>query len=85
MAILELDFSNPDFRSRAGNAWIALQQHPREEGGSLHITLHCASFEELDWQIKQIEKDLKAIRAKARRKFDVAATKPRGPLFPERS
>ena len=76
----DLDFVDPDIRSSAGSSWISLRKHPHEENGSLHVTHLCAGFDELDWQITQMQKELEEIRKKARAKYSDAAGKPRKPL-----
>lgn len=59
--VLKLKFEDKGAGMVAGCAWITF-------AGKL-ITPDCATFGELDYQLKLLEKDIAAIRKKGRREF----------------
>jgi hypothetical protein len=51
------------------NAQIYIKASSANKKGTRFITPQCVNFQEFDYQIKRFEDELKAIRQKARKKF----------------
>lgn len=66
---LDLDFRKPDPKFPGPpDAQIYVKTYSTDKGRNF-ITPHCITFQELDYQIKRLEDELKTIREKARQKF----------------
>lgn len=66
---LDLDFRKPDPKFPGPpDAQIYIKTYSTDKGTHF-ITPHCVTFQELDYQIKRLEDELKAIRKKAKKKF----------------
>ncbi len=59
---LTLKFEDRRAGRVAGAAWITVGGH--------EITPDCATYTELDYQLRDLEADIAAIRPKAKREFD---------------
>jgi hypothetical protein len=67
---LDLDFRRPDPKFPGPpDAQLYIKTYSTDKGRPF-ITPHCVTFEELDYQIRRLEDELKAIRQKARKKFE---------------
>jgi hypothetical protein len=68
---LDHDFHKPDPKFPGpAHAQIYLKTHYKDENSDLPIiSAKCVTFAEIDYQIKRLEDELKAIRQKAMRKF----------------
>jgi hypothetical protein len=66
---LELDFRQPEPNFPAPpDAQIYIKTYSTDKGRH-NITPHCVTFEEIDYQIRRLEDELKTIRQKAKNKF----------------
>lgn len=68
---LELDFRKPSKGDLPGPpiAQVYVKTLSTDKSGRRYITPQCVSFQEFDYQISRLEKELKQLRTKARRKF----------------
>ena len=69
---IDLDFHKPDPGFPGPSvAQIYVRRYAKDENFDWPIiSAQCHSLEELEYQIKRLEDDLKAIRKKARKKFN---------------
>ena len=68
---LELDFRKPSEGGLPSPAiaQVYIKTHSIDKKGRSFITPRCVSFQEFDYEISRLEKELKALRIKAKRKF----------------
>ena len=67
---LDLDFRKPDPKFPGPpNAQIYIKASSANEKGTRFITPQCVTFQEFNYEIKRLEDELKAIRQKAKKKF----------------
>ena len=78
---LDLKLHTPDVHSTAGGGWIVPKRYSTNEGGSIHLTPHCAGIGEIEWHIDRMQADLEELRKKARREFARFASMPPKPPF----
>jgi hypothetical protein len=69
MEALVLHFEPPDIRSTAGNAWIVLGRRSMDEEGRFLLTPQCATIEEFEANVAQLQKELQRAVQHARKKF----------------
>lgn len=68
---LELDFRKPSEGDLTGPAiaQVYIKTHSIDKKGLSFIIPQCVSFQEFDYEISLLEKELKALRIKAKRNF----------------
>ncbi len=68
---LELDFIKPSEGDLPGPpvAQIHIKTFTTDQNGKHFITPQCVSLSEVEYEIDRLEKELKELRAKAKRKF----------------
>jgi hypothetical protein len=69
---LDLDFRKPDPKIPGPpNAQIYIKTYSTNKEGQNFITPKCVNYQEFDYQLKRLEGELKAIRQKAKKKFQL--------------
>ena len=70
---LELDFRKTSKGDLFGPpiAQVYVKTHSTDGSGRPYITPQCVTFQEFDYEISRLEKELKELRTKARRKFQL--------------
>ena len=78
---LDVELHKPDIRSSAGGGWIISKTAIFGASGSVQLASHCASVEEFEFQISQMQKDLEELRKEVRRKFEIFAKVPKSAML----
>ena len=67
---LDLDFRKPQKELPGPSiAQIYIKTSSADQRGRRFITPQCVNFQEIDYQIKRLEDELKVLRQKAKKKF----------------